>query len=235
MYNNSFKILIACIVLLSSSMAKAQGNLPYIDDRKLHFGFTLGFNTMGFGVTPSFMEQDGEIYDVSISSLAPGFSVGVITDLRLSNYFNLRLVPSLNFGERTLSYKAQNGTEIRSTSIPSIPINVPVYLKYSSQRTGNIRPYLLGGAGAYADLGRDAEKPVFLNLLDYYIEFGVGCDIYFPFFKFAPELKFAIGFNDMLVPLDERNSGSIKNEDKIFTTSISKLTSKMLTLTFNFE
>jgi hypothetical protein len=51
----------------------------------------------------------------------------------------------------------------------------------------------------------------------------------------APELKFAIGFNNMLTPLEQRNAGGLTEEDKIYTTSISKLTNKMITLSFNFE
>jgi hypothetical protein len=85
-------------------------------------------------------------------------------------------------------------------------------------------------------LGRDKEKPVYLKPLDLYLEFGVGCEIYFWFFKLAPELKFSIGGNNLFVPLEEREGeGTLSDGDKVYSQALSKLTSKMITLTFNFE
>ena len=153
----------------------------------------------------------------------------------MNRYLNLRFTPSLHFGERELTYR-EVGTNLKdSVSITSIPISMPLYLKYSSERKGNYRPYLLWGGGAYLDLGRDKSKPVLLKPLDFYTEFGVGCDIYFSFFKLSPELKFALGFNDMFTPLDQRDAGFVSESDKKYSLALSKLTSRMFTLTFNFE
>ncbi len=212
----------------------AQGNLPYVDDKLIRFGFTLGANTMDFRIKESRIELDGMIYNARISQLSPGFSVGVITDLRLHEYWNLRLIPALHFGERRISYRASDG-KLSDVSVASIPISLPIYLKYSSKRVGNCRPYLLGGPGLSFDLGRDPEKPVLLRPFDFYAEFGVGCDLYFSFFKLSPELKFSLGFNDLFTPLAERNSGFIREEDKKYSLALSSLTSRMITLSFNFE
>lgn len=223
------------ILKLSSSVLAQSGNLLYVDDKLIHFGFSLGVNSMDFGIKPSLQDINGNIYEAEISTLKPGFSVGIISDLRLNRYLNLRFTPTLHFGEHQLIYRAV-GTSIRDTiSITSVPICLPLYLKYSSERKGNYRPYLLWGGGVYFDLGRDKGKAVLLKPLDLYTEFGVGCDIYFSFFKLSPELKFAIGFNDMFTPLDQRDAGFISDNDKKFSIALSKLTSRMLTLTFNFE
>ncbi|MDR1584563.1 MAG: PorT family protein [Prevotellaceae bacterium] len=232
-----FKLLIflsvfslCCVVKLSG-----QGNLLYVDDKPIRFGFTLGINAMHFNIKESFTEIDRKIYHAGVSQLSPGFSVGVSTDLRLHEYWNLRFVPALHFGERKISYRAQGDEIISSLSIASIPVSIPVYLKYSAKRLHNYRPYLIGGIGASIDLGRDKENPVLLKPLDFYMEFGAGCDLYFPFFKLSPELKFAIGFNDMFTPLEDRNAGFISEENKMYSNALSRLTSRMLTLTFNFE
>ena len=45
-------------------------------------------------------------------------------------------------------------------------------------------------------------------------------------------MKFAIGFNDMFYPNPNPN---ILDEDKLKNAALKKLTSRMLTLTFNFE
>jgi hypothetical protein len=226
------KILFLTLFFLKmSSSVWSQGNLPYIDEKTWHFGFSLGLNTLDFGIKPSELNINGEIYDAAVSTLKPGFSVGIITDLRLNRYLNLRFTPTLHFGERQLIYKSSVKD---SLTITSALVCIPFHLKYSAERKGNYRPYLLLGGGSYLDFGRNKDNPVLLQPLDFYTEFGVGCDIYFSFFKLCPELKYAIGFNDMLTPISERDAGNITGKEK-FSNALSKLTSRMVTLTFNFE
>ncbi len=226
-------ILLFLVLGLNSATRAQSGNLLYVDDKFIHFGFSLGMNTMDFGIEPSLRTIDGNVYHVDVSTLKPGFSVGIISDMRLARYLNLRFTPTLHFGERQLNYISQNSRD--SIAITSIPIALPIYLKYSAERKGNFRPYLLWGAGASIDLATNKENPVLLKPIDFYTEFGVGCDLYFSFFKLAPELKFGVGFNDIFTPLDQRDAGQISQQDQKFSLALSKLTSRILTLSFNFE
>ena len=224
-------ILTPFFILGIFTSSLAQGNLLYVDEKPIHFGFLLGINTMDFGVTTSNMQQtDGKIYDARVSYLKPGFSVGIISDLRLNRYLNLRFTPTIHFGQRELVYNFDGPKQI----IQSIPVCLPFYLKYSSERKGNARPYLIWGGGMAIDLATDSNNPVLLRPIDFYTEFGVGCDIYFSFFKLCPELKYSIGFNDMFVPLNQRTA-QFSDHDKLFSNALTKLTSRMLTLAFNFE
>lgn len=239
---NRMKIRIFTTILLICAALHmfAQGNLPYRDDKFFHFGFSLGTNLMDFGIVQKDTAIGGKTYDADVSSLQPGFSVGIITDFRLSRYLNARFTPTLHFGERNITYRSRDQisgllADTVVNPIPSIPIVLPVYLKYSAERYNNFRPYLIGGGGAYIDLGTDKEKPVLLRPFDVFAEIGVGCDIYFSFFKLAPELKFALGFSDLLVPNAKRTGGTVSDNDKKYADVLSKLTSRMLTLTFNFE
>ena len=221
-------LLLTTLALGISFSAFAQsGNLPYVDGKFIHFGFLLGINTMDFGIS----QNAGDSINAGLKTLKPGFSVGIISDLRLNRYLNLRFTPTLHFADRQLNYNSSNGFK-DSLSITSIPICLPLYLKYSAERKGNYRPYLIFGGGMYFDLGRKTtDVKVALKPIDFYAEFGVGCDIYFSFFKLAPELKFAIGFNDML----DHDLIVTNPDDAKYTQAISKLTSRMLTLSFNFE
>jgi hypothetical protein len=211
----------------------AQGNLPYVDQKPIHFGFSLGTSLMDFNVTaiPGDTAQ--------VSSLTPTFSVGIITDLRLNRYFNLRFTPNLNLGGRDISFKFTN---IETTSVQSFLLNMPFYLKYSSERKGNIRPYLITGGGVSFDLATTTDNTeILLRPVNFNVEFGVGCDLYFSFFKLCPELKYSIGLNDIFVPIkdwptdptDITKRSSPKNP--IFSNALEKLKSNILTLTFNFE
>lgn len=222
------KFTLLGFLLLSLNSSVRSQNLPYVDDKLLHFGFSLGINSMDFGVTTT-----SDSVGARVSTLSPGFSVGIISDLRLNKYLNLRFTPTLHFGQRQLNYFPKVKGD--SVLITSIPISLPVYLKYSAERKGNFRPYLIAGGGMSIDLATNKENPVLLKPVNLFAEFGVGCDIYFLFFKLAPELKYSIGFNDIFVPISQRDSGQVPASKQRFSQALNKLTSRMLTLTFNFE
>ena len=222
------KHLIIGFIFLGIFSLKSQGNLQYQDDRPYHFGFFVGLNTMDFGVELN----NPELAAAEVSSLMPGFTAGIIGNLRLNRYFGLRFSPAINFTERTLTYRFYGETTTMQESVFSIPLMLPLHIKYSAERIHNFRPYLLAGGGVYFDFGRDMERNILLQPFDYYVEFGTGCDIYFPFFKLSPELKFAIGFNNVLTPNNIRESGTF---DPKFGNALSGLTTKMITLSFNFE
>ncbi len=224
------KYLLIVFAMGLTLTAHSEGNLPYVDDKLIHFGFSLGVNFMDFGIVSN---PDLVNTNARVSILSPGFSVGMITDLRLNRYLNLRFTPTLHFGDRQINYYPRSKND--SVTISSIPICLPFYLKYSAERKGNYRPYVIWGGGVSIDLGTNKENPVLLKPLNFYTEFGVGCDLYFSFFKLAPELKYSIGFNNIFTPLDKRESGQLTTSQKQFSLLLSKLTSRMLTLTFNFE
>lgn len=192
---------------------------------------------MSFGVTDSQLEQDGEIYHARVSSMMPGFSVNFITDLRLSRHLSLRFTPGMQFSSRTISYTSESdnfpGIKSRKTEVLAIPISIPLYLKWAAEREGNYRPYLIGGGGISYNINLDKTKPILLKGLDYFVEVGFGCDFYFPWFKWCPELTYRIGFANQLVPVEERTQLPI--DDEFYTQAIDKLLNRAIVLTFNFE
>ena len=221
-------------------------NRPYVDDKLFHMGFQLGINFASFGVTDSEIPQTNpitgqtETYHARVSSLLPGFHVGFITDLRLCKYLNLRFTPGIQFTSRTLTYKTESGNPISDSKgrngtldILAMPVSIPLYLKWSAAREGNYRPYVIAGGGVSINVSRDREKPVLLNLMDYFAEIGFGCDFYFSWFKFCPEITYRIGFGNQLCPLDGRME--VAPQDAFYTNALSRLTNHCICLTFNFE
>ena len=223
---------------------KAQNN-PYIDDKLIHFGFSLGLNFMSFGVTDSeeevLMNGKNEILHARVSNMMPGFSVGFVSDLRMSRHLNLRFCPGLSFSQRTLTYVAESGNPVHSIGdqhrdkidVLSIPITIPLYIKWSAEREKNFRPYLIGGGGVEFNVYRDSERPVMLKSFDYFVEVGVGCDFYFEWFKWCPQITYRIGFADILTHVDENIY--LTPDETFYTAALRKLTSRMLCITFNFE
>ena len=236
-----------CIVNSVTAYAQLGMNNPYVDEKLFHFGFQLGMNFSSFGVTDSrqpvtMANGQTDTLHVRVSGVMPGFHVGFVTDLRLCKYLNLRFCPGMQFASRTLTYKpASDETVIRGSSpemgkrldVLAMPIYLPLYLKFSAMREGNYRPYVIAGGGASFNVSRDKEKPVLLNVTDYFCEVGFGCDLYFQWFKWCPELTYRIGFANQLCPADQHPN--LSPNDAFYTNAISRLTSHCICLTFNFE
>lgn len=207
-------------------------NQPYADLKWFHLGFHVGLHAQDLLLTNTGATTDGETWFAEIPSYSPGFSVGVIGDLYLNPYFNLRLSPTINFGDKKVVFREQATGEEYSTSIRSNYLTFPLDVKYSAFRVNNYRPYLIGGIYGALDLGRKKGNPLLLKGTDFGIEFGLGCDIYLPFFKLCPELKFCFGLVDLL----EKDRPDLTEKELIkYPAALSKATSRMVVLTFNFE
>ncbi len=102
------KYLLAVLFLFTLNGAFAQEyidpNQPMVDFKRLHFGFSVGMNTQNLMFTHTGVDQNGKKYFAEVSSYNPGFSVGLVSDLALTRYFNLRFVPSLHFGSKDIRF-----------------------------------------------------------------------------------------------------------------------------------
>ena len=110
-------------------------NLIHVDNKRYHFGFILGFNVMDFNITNAgIVTDDGKIWYAEQTSLSPGFTVGIISDLRIFEFLNLRFTPVLLFGDRTLTFIDEDKNSEKSIAIKSNLINFPLLLKFRGQR-----------------------------------------------------------------------------------------------------
>ena len=217
-----------------------QKRLPKYDRQRLHFGFTLGMNSTTFAVRN--VENIQQYDSVFVIEPQPqvGFNLGIITDLRIGQHFDLRFIPDLSFADRRLKYTLSTFDTLghpveRSVEqkLESVLIEFPLSLKFKSVRIndGNWRVYVLGGGKFMMDLASQSkiktaanEVVVKLNRIDYAYEVGLGFDIYMQYFKFSPELKVSFGLNNLLV-----------KDQTVYTQSINKLNSMAFLLSFHFE
>ncbi|RHJ92491.1 porin family protein [Parabacteroides bouchesdurhonensis] len=227
-------VLCTLCVIATGAMAQKEKvkNQPYADLKWFHLGFHVGLHAQDLLLTNSGVTTNGETWFAEIPSYSPGFSVGVIGDLYLNPYFNLRLTPTIHFGDKKFIFREQSTGEEFTTNTRSTYLSFPLDIKYTALRLNNYRPYLIGGIYGSFDLGRKKDNPILLKGTDFGLEFGIGCDIYLPFFKLCPELKFCFGLLDLL----EKDRASLNDRDLIkYTDALSKATSRMVVLTFNFE
>ncbi|WP_442902238.1 type IX secretion/gliding motility protein PorT/SprT, partial [Faecalicoccus sp.] len=174
-------------------------NQPYVDNKLFHLGFHVGIHAQDMLLTHTGVSTNGETWFAEIPTYSPGFSVGVIGDMFLNPYFNLRFIPTINFGDKRFVFREQETGEEFRTSVRSSYLTLPLSVKYSSFRLNNCRPYLTAGVYGAMDLGRKRGNPLYLKGFDYGLEFGIGCNIYLPFFRLCPELKFSFGLPNLLV------------------------------------
>ena len=215
-----------------SQRHKKPQNLPRYDFKKIHFGFTLGINSLNFHINKN---NDFLINDTLLTMLAEdqkGFNLGIVSNLRLGRYTDLRFIPTLVFGERILNYKFndQSNLLLQDKRIESTLIDFPISLKYKSARYNNFRTYIICGIKYSLDIASQSEiddegqEIVKLNNHDLMIEGGFGIDFYLQYFKFSPQIKLSHGIINVL-----------SKDNTLYTETINNLKTTSWMLSFTFE
>lgn len=208
-------------------------NKPYIDYRRLHYGFFFGVHAQDLEFTNNgYVTENGEQWYADVASYSPGFSVGVLADLRINSILSLRLVPSLHFGSKTVIFREHSTGEQERQQMKTTYLSMPLEVKFTAERFNNYRPYIIAGISPMIDLTVKKQRPLLVKSFDTMLEFGLGCDFYLPFFKLNPEIKFAFSLLDIL----EKDRSDLLDKDyEKFTKSIDKTVAKMVVLSFYFE
>ncbi|MFM2214585.1 MAG: hypothetical protein RL427_1848 [Bacteroidota bacterium] len=203
-------------------------NLENFDKQRIYWGYFLGFSTFDY-------KTDYKIpgYDINVQGHT-GFNVGLVGSLRLQEYLELRFEPGLYYASRTLTYSGFTSDKDAIREVKATYIDFPILLKFCSLRTGNVRPFLIGGVSSTLNLSSNSKskddnseqkfrvKPWTQN---YQIGFGV--DLYFEYFKFSPSIRGVFGFNDELIRDADPNSP--------WTSNIQSLRTRAVVINFTFH
>lgn len=231
-----FLLYILLLLLLPQAMMAQERkvqNKPYIDYRRLHYGFFVGLHMQDMEfVNNGFVTPEGESWFADVTQYNPGFSVGVLADLRLGEHFSLRAIPTMHFGQNNIVFREQGSGVLSHQSVKTTYVALPLHLKFAAERFNNYRPYVIAGASPMMNLTVKKQKQLLLKKFDFMVEVGFGCDYYLPFFKLIPELRFAFSLLDVL----EKERKDLLDANYIkFTQSVDKVASKMVILSFYFE
>lgn len=233
--------------LAASAQERTVQNRPYTDLRKFHFGVLVGTHLQDLeflNVGPQQVTMDdGSVVEKTISldqdRWDAGFTVGVLGEARLSEYFQLRIAPAMYFGTRHLTFR--NLTDVNAEGEPTEQtqelktayVSCAFDLIAAAPRFNNHRPYVMLGVNPMLNLSGNEDAYIKLKRSDVFLEIGVGCDFYLPFFKLRPELKFMYGLGNCL---DSKHPDRLKDPMmKAYANSASEAHSKMIALTFYFE
>lgn len=204
---------IVCIVvlaMLASLSASGQSkrwvrkNNPNYDERKFSYGFMIGLHSSALQLEydETFVTPDFDTLYAVQPEWSAGFSLGFIINYRAAEFLDLRLTPKVSFYEHKLKYVFTNEAPLDHL-IETTMVEVPVLAKYKSVRRGNVRMYMIGGvtpaieASGKKDL-QSTSGALELERFNLSLEAGFGFDLYYPLFKFSPEIRFSRGMLDML-------------------------------------
>lgn len=233
-------LAVAFIILPSSSRAqfpvkfkeKKMLNLTKYDRKIIHFGFSLGMNYSDIAVKLKENIQSLDSVYIVEPKGAPGFDLGIVSDLRMGEHFNLRFVPGISFVGRAMEYtlyEQDTVPVVYEKNVNSVYLQVPLYFKFRSRRINNWRVYIMGGGKFMYDMATkedvDTDEVILkMKREDYTWDLGVGVDFYLEYFKLTTEVKMAFGLNNLLV-----------KDQTVFTNSIQSLNSKTFLFSVYFE
>lgn len=232
--------ILLLLTAIGGTCASAQDNdkilnRPYADMKRLHYGFSIGFHNQSLWLTHNgFVTDGGESWFAEVGEISPGFCVNIMGDLRIAEHFNLRVSPGMYFGSKTVTFRETATGDIEKQNLKNSSVVIPVDLKMSAKRYHNVRPYVTAGAMASFDVSKRKDGEMLqLSNTNYYATVGFGLDVYVPFFKFIPEVKFCFGLNNLL---KKDRPDLVDDPDMMkFTQSLDKATSNMVVFTFYFE
>lgn len=204
-------------------------NMETFQKQRVHWGYYLGLNFYDF----KFDYKENYSEEIQVDNTT-SFNVGLVGNLRLHEFIDLRLEPGLYYSQRNLNFPGFENPRDRLREVKSTYINIPLLLKFSSLRTGNIRPYLLGGASASLNLSSNYnakddnyEQRFRMNQWTYNYDIGFGIDIFLEYFIFSPSIRGSFSFNNELIP--------DSNPDSPWTGNIKSMKTRAVFVNFTFH
>jgi hypothetical protein len=202
------QIIVTALLLgfYSTSFAQQEINLPNHEDKRYYFGITLSSNSANFHFNhhPQFLQKDSVYSTQSVAKT--GFGLGLLGTIRLIPHLEARFNPHLIFASRglvyNLKYPATGDNAEQKKTVESIYTSFPLQLKFSSDRIGNFRVYVIGGGKFDYDLAsnsqaRRADDLIKITRANFGFETGLGFHFYFPMFIMSPEIKISNSFGNV--------------------------------------
>ena len=186
----------------------AQGQEIRLQDYEsyfLHYGVGLSAHSSRYVVAYAERFTETELDTLHSVHGRPsfGFKVGFVLNARITDRWNLRILPSIGLYENRLEYRTTRGETLEQLNDYTL-LELSILLKYKSVRYRNTRVYLVAGItpGIEARIQRNEEEEdnrmIETESFFHAWEIGVGLDIYMSFFKFSPELRYSFGASNVL-------------------------------------
>lgn len=235
-----FKKIIALFVIyvLSSSSQSShaqstRGNYNFLEfqAKPYYFGITLGYNSSSFKLFHSDRFLGNDSISIAQSATGPGFNLGIVSNLKIGQYFDFRFLPTLSFAERNITYSAPKDFRPNyKRKVESVFVELPFQARYKSAPYNDVRLFMILGIKYSFDVSsttksRQANELVKISPTDFAVEYGAGVQFFFPYFIFSPEIKVSNGLGNILIFNDNVEESNV----------IEKVFSRALTISLHFE
>lgn len=223
------KVVCLVFTLLALSTQAQQLN-PLYDRKPVRFGFGLIGSTAKLKYTVSQNNLNYDSLKTIESVYYPGFGLGGLVNFRLADHWDIRTMLNIQFARRDMNYIFNKGV-VKTPTIESTYMEVPLTFEYKSRRHKNVRAYILGGVTYRYDFTSDIDtdrsdtKPIvalYPNTFSY--DIGFGLDLYYDYFKFSPEIKLSNGLGNQLVP-----------DEFVYASSLGRVSPKLLQFSLIFQ
>ncbi|MGZ3750248.1 MAG: type IX secretion/gliding motility protein PorT/SprT [Mucilaginibacter sp.] len=242
---NKIRYLIIILILFCSKALFAQAPAwgGGADQNDISYGFTFQYVNSYLKIdkkpdwrTPYFDPGVNHIITSGLNSIgsagSPGFAVSFLFRYRISEHLETRTTPGLVFADRTVNYTFADPSQNVDKPVQATMIEFPVSLKLKSDRIQDFRAYVLGGVKYSYAIGSKKNTPdtdplqALLRNKNGFgsYEVGLGCEIYFEYFKLSPEIKVSNSFGNVLIP-----------EANPYSSPINKLSLHTVTFSLLFE
>lgn len=231
-------VILMLVFVLASTSANGQyiskNNYNYFDfqTKPYYFGITMGMNYSGYRLNHSKKFILNDSISIAESNLTPGFTILMIANLKIGEFFDFRFTPGFSFSERNILYQdaISNGSIENTKRFESVFFDAPFLIRYKSLPYRDKRMFVVGGLKYSYDIAnnsnsRRADQIVKISPHDFQVEGGFGMQFFFDYFIFSPEIKISQGIGNTL----------IYNNSLIEASVLEKLTSRVLSISFHFE
>lgn len=229
-------LILFCAVLLPclswAQYNKGNTNYREFGDKAYYFGLTFGYNYSNFQLAHSQRFILNDSFNITEGLGGPGLNVSMVSNMKLGEYFDFRFLPGFSFVGRKLYYLSAQDEIEQTRSIESVLVQAPFQVRFKSDPFHDMRVFVLAGAKYTYDVASNARirqeqanRIIRISPHDYSLEIGAGCQFFFPFFIFSPEIKYSQGIGNIL----------IYNTKLSQSTVLEKVLSRTLTISLHFE
>lgn len=233
-------LCIACMLVTPKNLLAQDVNMNNSehDNKKFYFGLTAGFNSSSYKIT----HDEWFIANDTITEITPlwrpGLQLGLMANMRLNSFIDVRTIPSFVLREKSVQYRAKNinnplADSNFTSALESVLFHWPFEVKFKSDRQNNFRFYALLGGKIDYDFNssvskRRTEELLYVKPWDIGANAGLGFEFYFPNFILAPEIKWSQGLINIL---DKTGEGAEQATSK----AIERLNTRMLILSLHIQ
>ena len=234
LYSKHIFLFFAFLFLVIAGFSQtSRGNYNFLgfEQKPYFFGITLASNTADYQIfySKNFILNDSIRQAESVTG--PGFNLGIVSNLKVGDYFDFRFLPTLSFAERNIQYAAPKDIrEPYKRRIESVFVEFPFHVRYKSAPYRDKRAFIIAGVKYAFDVASDsrarqANELVKVSPTDFTIEYGAGVQFFMPFFIFSPEFKISRGIGNVLIYDDNLEQSTV----------IEKVLSRTFTVSLHFE